>query len=110
MALANIFYNSLLKKRIIMLHKKRSNSNSQWKYALMIPLLLAFVFTFNTRTIAQHKKLIIGKERIEVFAMEISKKSSNQDLDNIVKSFSEDGLEVKFSGIKRNKENNIRAY
>ena len=57
MALANNFYNSLLKKRIIMLHKTRSNRKSQWKIALITPLLIAFVFAFNTKTIAQKKKV-----------------------------------------------------
>jgi len=109
MALANNFYNSLLKKRIIMLHKQRSNSNSHWKYALMIPLLLAFVFTFNTKTIAQQKKMKIIKEKVEVFAMGISKKSTKTDLGNIVKSFSEKGLNVKFDNVKRNSNNEITS-
>jgi hypothetical protein len=109
MALANNFYNSLLKKRIIMLHKQRSNSNSHWKYALMIPLLLAFVFTFNTKTIAQQKKIKITKEKIDVFAMGITKKSTKAELNNIIKLFSEKGLNVKFNNVKRNSDNEITS-
>ena len=109
MAIANNFYNSFLKKRIIMLHKQRSNSNSQWKYVLIIPLLFAFMFTFNTETIAQQKKVKIIKEKIEVYAMGISKKSTKADLDIIVNSFSEKGLDVKFSGVKRNSDTEITS-
>jgi len=109
MTLANNFYNSLLKKRIIMLHTQRSNSNTQWKYALMIPLLLAFVFTFNTETIAQQKKTKIIKQKIEVFAMGISKESTQADLNKIIKSFAEKGLIVKFNNVKRNSDNEIIA-
>jgi len=111
LALANNFYNSLLKKRIIMLHKTRSNRKSQWKIALIIPLLLAFVFTFNTKTIAQKKK--VKKELIEInvelFELLISKESSEVDLKEITKTFAEKGLNVKFNGIKRNNKDEITA-
>ena len=109
MAVANNFYNSLLKKRIIMLHKQRSNSKSQWKYVLMVPILLAFIFAFNTETIAQQKKMKFIKENIEVHAMGISKKSTKVDLDEIVNSFKGKGLHVKFSGVKRNSDNEITS-
>ena len=111
MALANNFYNSLLKKRIIMLHKTRSNRKSQWKIALIIPLLLAFIFAFNTKTIAQKKK--VKKEfiemNVEIFELLISKESSQDDLKEITKTFAEKGLNVKFNGIKRNNKDEITA-
>ncbi len=53
--LTNNFYNSLIKKRIIMLHKNRSKNINQIKFTLIIPVLLVFVFSFNTKTIAQTK-------------------------------------------------------
>jgi len=111
MALANNFYNSLLKKRIIMLQSKKSNSRSQWKIALIIPLLLVFVFTFNTKTIAQHKK--VKKEfiekNVEIIELLISKESSQDDLKEITKTFAEKGLKVKFGGVKRNNKDEITA-
>jgi len=111
MALANNFYNSLLKKRIIMLHKTRSNRNSQWKIALMTPLLLAFIFTFNTKTIAQKKK--VKKEfieiNVEILELLVSKESSGDDLKKVTETFAEKGLNVKFNGIKRNNKDKITA-
>ena len=53
LVLANNFYNSILKKRIFMLHKERSTNASQWKLVLITPILLAFLVVFNTKTIAQ---------------------------------------------------------
>ncbi len=111
MALANNFYNSLIKKRIIMLHKQRSNSKSQWKFILMLPLLLVFVFTVNTQTIAQQKistKKIV-KRNVDVFAMTLNKESSKNDLKNISSTFLDKGLTVKFNNIKRNSNNDITA-
>jgi hypothetical protein len=111
MALANNFYNSLLKKRIIMLHKKRSNRKSQWKIALIVPFLLAFVFTFNTKLIAQQKngnKKIV-KVKVEVFAMSIEKESAKDYLKEVTKLFAEKGLKVAFSDLKRNGNGEITA-
>ena len=94
-----------------MLHKTRSNRKSQWKIALIIPLLLAFVFAFNTKTIAQKNK--VKKEfieiNVEIIELLISKESSQDDLKEITKTFTEKGLNVKFNGIKRNSKDEITA-
>lgn len=109
MVLVNNFYNSFLKKRITMLHTEKSNSKSQWKFALIIPLLMVFIFSLNTKTIAQEKKentnFIV--RTVEVHAMVLTKKSSKDELDKISESFAEKGLKVEFERIKRNKNNDI---
>ncbi|MGY5847101.1 M56 family metallopeptidase [Salegentibacter sp. HM20] len=51
-ALSNQFYQSLIKKRIIMLNQKQ-NKNQIWKMSLIFPLLLAFLLSFNTKTEAR---------------------------------------------------------
>lgn len=110
MALANNFYNSLLKKRLIMLHSKRSK-NTQWKIALIIPVLIAFLATFNTKVIAQGGKKevkYIQKEK-DIFALAINKKTTNTELDDLVKTFDKKGLKVKFGNVKRNKEELITS-
>ncbi len=48
-ALTNSFYQSFIKKRILMLHKTKK-TNSSWKVALVFPLLFAFMFAFNVKT------------------------------------------------------------
>lgn len=53
LALTNNFYNSFIKKRIIMLHKNPSKQYNQFKLLLIVPFLIAFVFAFNTEVIAQ---------------------------------------------------------
>ena len=51
----NSFYQSLIKKRIIMLNKKTSQKTPFWKVSLIVPLLGIFLFLFNVETIAQVK-------------------------------------------------------
>ena len=51
MALGNAFYNSLIKKRIVMLHKSKSRKRNQLKYALVIPALVIFLISCNSKEI-----------------------------------------------------------
>jgi len=59
-SITNNFYNSLIKKRIVMsLIKKRivmlnqssSKTRNLWKYALILPALALFLVSFNTKTV-----------------------------------------------------------
>tara|TARA_R110002050_G_scaffold92269_1_gene193120 strand:+ start:11403 stop:12734 length:1332 start_codon:yes stop_codon:yes gene_type:complete len=47
-ALTNNFYNSLIKKRIVMLHKSKSKKINLLKYALVLPLLVQFLISCNS--------------------------------------------------------------
>lgn len=51
--LSNNFYQSSIKKRIIMLNKKTTSKNNLWKMTLIFPLLFAFMFLFNVKVQAQ---------------------------------------------------------
>jgi len=110
MALASNFYNTLIKKRINMLHKNRSNRNNKIKFALIIPVLLAFVFTFNTEVIAQNKaekKEVTIEKNVHVII--ISKDETESGLEKIEKDFLKEGVTVNFKGIKRNSKGEIIA-
>jgi len=53
--LTNHFYQSLIKKRIVMLNKNQSNKRNSWKYLFVVPVLVAFVFFFQVKVVAQEK-------------------------------------------------------
>ncbi|MEZ4792775.1 MAG: M56 family metallopeptidase [Gelidibacter sp.] len=78
LALTNNFYNSLIKKRIVMLHKSKSNRINAWKYTLVLPLLVVFIFNFNTETIAQTTNQ--GNEPGTVNAQNVLSSSSQRTL------------------------------
>jgi bla regulator protein BlaR1 len=46
-ALSNNFYQSFIKKRIIMLNKNNSKKRNLWKPAIILPLLALFLWSFN---------------------------------------------------------------
>jgi hypothetical protein len=54
-AITNHFYQSLIKKRIVMLNKNQSKKSNSWKYALVLPALVAFVMLFQVNVVAQEK-------------------------------------------------------
>ncbi|NQW36687.1 MAG: TonB-dependent receptor plug domain-containing protein [Flavobacteriales bacterium] len=107
MALANNFYNSLLKKRIMMLHKNHSHRLSQLKLALILPLLIAFIFVFNTKVVAQHKDNN-HKIDVTVFAMTLDKDFTSEDVAYIKSTFKNDfDFQIKIKNVKRNAKNEV---
>lgn len=55
LSVTNNFYQSLIKKRIVMLNKNQSHKRNLCKYAVIIPALIGFVFLFQTKIVAQEK-------------------------------------------------------
>ena len=111
-AITNHFYQSLIKKRIVMLNKNQSNTRNYWKYALVLPLLGAFVLIFQLKVVAQERKTTkqeITNEKTPFFIV-IDKSTSEKDFkeySTIVKSNYDGNL--KFSKIKRNSNGEIIA-
>lgn len=110
--ITNHFYQSLIKKRIVMLNKNQSHNRNSWKYAVVIPALIAFVFLFQIKVVAQEK--ISEERKIEM------KNSTDQsyvfdytDPDEgwytMKNEFKDKGISTEISNIKRNKDNKITA-
>lgn len=108
--ITNNFYNSLIKKRITMLHKTKSANKKQWKYALIIPALIAFIALFNTKTIAQENEKWEVKTNSKIVALIIDKDYSDALLAQETTTFkNEFNIDLSFKGIKRNTANEITA-
>ena len=115
----NPFFNSLIKKRIVMLNQKKSKQINLLKFSFILPLLVAFVFLFNTKTIAQVKETTTQKGQqwsvgygVATNAIEIAidKNSTDAELDQKSADVKENHLiDLKFSKIKRNKKGEITA-
>lgn len=96
-----------------MLNKNQSNKKNSWKYAVIIPALVAFVIFFQVQVIAQEKE-VINQEKNETYAelvsFTIDKNSSDAEIkanaDNLK---NKSGIDIKFSKIKRNSEGEIIA-
>ena len=107
-AISNHFYQSLIKKRIVMLNKNQSNKRNSWKYTLVLPLLVAFMFLFQIKVIAQ-------KKEPEIINNNILKNNSNSGDSKVTSSLSADkeifinGLEVSQNDLDKLDPNDIET-
>jgi hypothetical protein len=108
LALTNPFYQSLIKKRILMINTTPSSKRSLWKYAVVLPLLTAFFLMFQIETVAQVKD---EKEKNSIvsdgFSVIIDAKTTDTNLNEIEKLFTDANLKLRFSNIKRNEAGKI---
>jgi bla regulator protein blaR1 len=109
LALTNNFYNSLIKKRINMLQKNRSNKAMYFKFAFIIPILIAFVFTFNTEVIAQQKMIKTVEVKSDLEVEIITKDFSKYDLEKLKTKLASKGIVFSFKKLKYNTKNEITS-
>jgi hypothetical protein len=131
LSITNNFNQSLIKKRIVMLNKNQSHRAQIWKFVIVIPVLVAFVYLFQVKTVAQ--EMYLEPIAIEDFSYEKSNSgvstetSSNPEItnqsgyvfdkittDNELKENAEElkkvyNIDFKFSNIKRNNKGEIIA-
>ena len=111
LSITNNFYQSLIKKRIVMLNTNQSHKRNSWKYALVIPALIGFVFLFQVKVIAQEKKEETFTKRVhsgnEVRVV-VDKNSTDAEMKNDVTELKEKyGIKLKYSKVKRNDSGEI---
>ncbi|WOD44332.1 M56 family metallopeptidase [Hwangdonia lutea] len=121
MAITNNFYNSLIKKRIVMLHKSKSKKINLLKYTLVLPFLALFLMGFNTEKVYVEKVLdndSSNKTTNKVVQQEIRKENdkikiifrknlSDKDLNKIKKKLQNMGVVFTYSELKRNAKGEI---
>ncbi len=113
LAFTNQFYTSLIKKRIVMLHKSKSHKLNSVKFLFIIPLLALFMMSFNTKEVYIETPTetttipsIVendGKDIEIVF----HKNMSDDDLKTIQKDLAAEGVTFEYSDLKRNKDGEI---
>ncbi|MEW2921387.1 M56 family metallopeptidase [Muricauda sp. ANG21] len=104
---SNSFYNSIIKKRIVMLNKKKSRKSNVWKFGIVLPLLVGFIVSFQTTTVAQVKVTGYGLDnnRFEdVYS--INKNSTDTEIAEINNSIEQKGGTFTHS-LKRNAQGEI---
>ncbi len=118
LALTNNFYNSLIKKRIVMLHKSKSKKINRLKYVLVIPILVIFLMSFNTKKVYIEKEkpetnnLLLTKESIDnVIDLNktsiITKNNTDGELNQIKKRLEKSDISLTLNNLKRNNKNEI---
>jgi hypothetical protein len=83
--LTNHFYQSLIKKRIVMLNKNQSKKWNFWKYAVVFPLLGAFLFFFQVKVVAQEKANPKQENETKSDSVDLAKFKIEKDLSPLSK-------------------------
>ena len=106
--LANSFYNSLIKKRIVMLNQNQSKKINALKILVMLPLLGLFLVSFSIKEtyIYKHPEGI-EDVMVEEFAndaktveLSITKNTTDADLDKMKKDLAEDGIDFSYTTVR----------
>lgn len=116
-ALTNNFYNSLIKKRIVMLQKNQSTHLNKWKQLLILPLLVAFVMLFNTEVIAKTTKVdptptvenTLVKDMYGDIMVTVDKNTTVKELKALQKMFKSFDITMSFDVKKFNSKKEIVA-
>jgi hypothetical protein len=98
-AITNHFYQSLIKKRIVMLNKNQSNKRNYWKYAAVFPLLGAFLFFFQVKVVAQEKAAPKQENETKSDTVDLTSIKIEKDLSTLSK-----GKEIYINGEKSSEE------
>ena len=96
-ALTSPFYQSLIKKRIIMLNKRTSKKRNLFKTSIVLPVLALFMLSFNVSENYEYKTVTDTQ-------LIITSASSQSELTSIKNTINEtsSNFEVDFADIKRN--------
>ena len=109
-ALANHFYQSFIKKRILMLNNNSAQKPHFWKVSLVLPFIFLFLFTFNVKTeaqtIADASAFGEGNVNVEVSAV-ISKTSTEADLQRVKRIFQKQNIDLSFDNLKFSEKGNL---
>lgn len=114
--LTNSFYQSFIKKRIVMLNKKNTSRNNYWKISLALPLMLAFIFLFNVKTEAQviapkdsTEKTGTGTTETLKVSGTITKTSSEESLAFLKRVMAKQDVILDYENIERSPEGFITS-
>ncbi|TRW27572.1 peptidase M56 [Flavobacterium zepuense] len=110
-AITNHFYQSLIKKRIVMLNKAQSKKRNGLKYMAIMPMLAAFMFLFQYKVVAQVKESSqVNVSADPEFSIDINKNSTDADLAKAKKTFKDKyNVDVTFSNVKRNSKGEMTS-
>ncbi|RYJ38761.1 Peptidase M56, BlaR1 [Flavobacterium anhuiense] len=112
-AITNHFYQSLIKKRIVMLNKNQSKRRNYWKYYAVIPALVAFVLLFQIEVVAKERQpntKVVSTEIESVDVYKILKNSTDAELKEIKEKLKKlHNINFEVSQIKRNSENELTS-
>ena len=114
--ITNNFYSSLIKKRIVMLHRKPSSKRNLMKYGIVLPLLITFLLLFNVKTIAKTTSSPVPVKptsdvilNIDKMVYTITMATTEAQIRSLVEKVKNEGSELTVKKVKRNRAGHITS-
>jgi hypothetical protein len=96
-----------------MLNTNQSQKKKSWKYALVLPFLVAFTLLFQIETVAQEKenktKEVSSYSVSSIYSSILTKNTTDREIKELEKSFSDEKQKLKISNVIRNNNDEIIA-
>ena len=107
--IVNNFYNSLIKKRIVMLNKSKSNKRNILKVVFILPALAIFLVSFNTKEVYVPMKTTLDTPAIsaqnpELIEIRIDKNTTDKELMALKKDLSKKGIDFSYTVVHNSKK------
>ena len=107
-ALTNSFYNSLIKKRIVMLNQNQSKKINALKILVMLPLLGLFLVSFSIKETYIYKEsdsiedVMVEESPIDDKTVELSinKNTTDAELDQMKKDLAQDDIDFSYTTVR----------
>lgn len=101
-SLANSFYNSLIKKRIVMLNQNQSKKINVLKTLMVAPLLGLFLVSFNIEEtyLYQDSDSVESVMDDKTVELTIDKNTSDSELDKIKKDLAKDDIDFSYTTVR----------
>ncbi len=102
---SNSFYNSIIKKRIVMLNQNRSKKIGAFKTLLVIPLLGFFLLSFNVEKAYHYptSKATPKNTTDKSVKLIINKNTSNEALEKMKQNLAKDGIDFSYTVVRNDK-------
>lgn len=102
LSIVNPFFNSLIKKRIVMINQHPSNKLRALKSLFILPLLALFLLSFNVKTKYVIKNESIGQTTEETIELIIDKTTTDDELLKIKNDLKKDNIDFSYTTVRNN--------
>ncbi|WP_207763861.1 M56 family metallopeptidase [Flagellimonas pacifica] len=101
LSIANPFYNSLIKKRIVMLNQNQSKKTNVFKMGFILPAIALFLVSFNTKTefVLKNDNQLTRSIKMDdkSIKLNIDKDTSDEELKKIKNDLAKDGVDFSYT-------------
>ncbi|KQC31442.1 M56 family metallopeptidase [Flagellimonas eckloniae] len=109
LSIVNPFFNSLIKKRIVMINQTPSKKRKTLKSLVILPLLALFLVGFNTKTVYTFENADGPTSENTKIELIIDKDTSDDELVKIKSDLAEDKIDFSYT-LQRNDKDEITSF